>query len=59
MFDRFFIEIIEAGLTAGYDIYTLGSRAAEWYARGQLSREGFETIQAILVPATGDGGEQN
>ena len=58
MFDEFFIEITKNGLL-NYDIYTLGSRAAEWYARGQLSLEGFQTIQAMLVPGTGDGGEQD
>ena len=58
MFDHFFIEIIKVGLE-NYDIYTLGSKAAEWYQRGLISQAGFETIQGILVPETGDGGEQD
>lgn len=57
MFDRFFIEIIKVGLQ-NYDIYTLGSRAAEWYERGLISQSAFEEIQGILVPDTGNGGEQ-
>lgn len=56
MFDRFFIEIIKVGVN-NYDIYTLGSRAAEWYERGLISRSAFEEIQGILVP-TGGSGEQ-
>jgi hypothetical protein len=56
MFDRFFIEIIKVGLQ-NYDIYTLGSRAAEWYERGLISQSAFEEIQGILVP-TGGSGEQ-
>lgn len=60
MFDEFFIKIVEAGLAAGYDIYTIGSRASEWYSRGQLTLNGFRAIQDILVPtAEGDGGEQD